>query len=221
MRIVIVEDFQLIADMVAIACRQLQPQAEVVKMPTAERALSDCRKQPPDLIFLDLVLPDRDGITAIPEFFAAAPGAKIIALTGHADEVTLHRALAARIHGFIDKNEAPLDELKEAIDTVMAGKTYLSPAARRLKESLHADPTAFNKLLSPHEQKLLALFGDGLTNEDVAERTGISASTVKVHRRNIMSKLDVHSTPQLILYALEKGFTRLKRDSGSRSPSDS
>jgi DNA-binding NarL/FixJ family response regulator len=73
---------------------------------------------------------------------------------------------------------------------------------------MRQNPTDFSKLLSEHEQKLHGYFGEGLGNEEVAAKLGLSASTIKLHRHNIMNKLGIHSTPQLIHYALEKGFTR-------------
>jgi len=80
---------------------------------------------------------------------------------------------------------------------------------RRLKASTREDPAAFDKVLSDREQEVLRLIGEGLTNEQVARRLEISVSTSKHHRLNIMAKLDIHSTVQLIHYAIEKGFTRV------------
>lgn len=197
--------------MLSVSCRGVVTDAEVEGATTGVDGLELCRRIQPDLIFLDLVLPDTDGLDLLPRLFVASPKSKVIALSSFADEFTVHRALRASVHGFVDKNEQPLDVLKEAIETVMAGRQYFSSAVQQLKASLRSDPTSFDKLLSDHEQRLLSLFGEGLSNEAVAERIGLSASTVKAHRRNILSKLGIHSTPELIHYALEKGFTRVRR----------
>src|SRR5690606_10611978 len=127
--------------------------------------------------------------------------AKIIALTSHADEVSLHRALKAKVHGFVDKNEQPLAVLKEAVHTVMRGQPYFSSAAQRLRAAMRNDPTEFSKVLSEHEQKLLSLFGEGLSNDEVGRRLGLAPGTVRNHRSQIMSKLDIHGTPELMRYA--------------------
>jgi len=164
-------------------------------------------------VLLDLVLPDADGLDVAPRFFELAPACRLIALTSFTDEFTVYRALRANVHGFIDKNEQPLHVLGVAIQTVMAGERYLSPAALRVKASLRSDPHSFDKLLSDHEQKLLGLFGEGLSNEAVAAKIALSPATVKAHRRNILSKLGIHSTPELMHYAMEKGFTRVRRSS--------
>jgi DNA-binding NarL/FixJ family response regulator len=210
-KIVVIEDFQLIRDMLMESCRNLMAGAEVHGAASAAEGLSACRFHRPDVVFLDLVLPDGDGLDLVPQINAMGAHTRIIALTSHADEFTLHRALQAHVHGFVDKNEAPLDVLAEAIRTVMAGERFFSRSALELRAAMRADPSAFDKLLSEHEQHLLTLFGEGLTNEEVAARVGLTPNTVKWHRRNVMAKLGLHSTPQLIHYALEKGFTRLRR----------
>lgn len=211
MKILVVEDFQLIRDMLVLACTNVAPGAEARGATTGREAIAAAREFQPDVIFLDLALPDGDGLDFLPEFFVASPGSKIIALTSHADEFTLHRAFNAKVHGFVDKNEQPLPVLQEAIQTVLAGRRYFSSTAHRLKMAMRNDPADFSKLLSDHEQHLLALFGDGLSNEEIAERTGLAWGTVRNHRNNIMSKLNLHSTPELMKYAIEKGFTRLRR----------
>lgn len=210
-KIVIIEDHKLVRDMLGVSCRGVVTAAEIHGATSGAEGLEACRREQPDLVFLDLVLPDADGLDLLPRLFAVSPRSKVIALSSFADEFTVHRALRANVHGFVDKNEQPLDVLKEAIETVMAGRQYFSSAVQQLKASLRSDPTSFDKLLSDHEQRLLSLFGEGLSNETVAERIGLSASTVKAHRRNILSKLGIHSTPELIHYALEKGFTRVRR----------
>ena len=77
--------------------------------------------------------------------------------------------------------------------------------------AMRADPADFSKLLSAHEQKLLVFFGEGLSNDESAARTGLAWGTVRNHRNNIMAKLNLHSTPELMRYAIDKGFTRPRR----------
>lgn len=213
MKIAIIEDHKLIRDMFAVACRGIMPDSEVEVASSAVEGVELCRRTRPDLVFLDLVLPDGDGLNLLPQIFTAGFEPKIIALTSFTDEFTVHRALRAKVDGFVDKNELPLDVLKEAIETVMSGGQFFSQAVQQLRASLRSDPSSFDKLLSDHEQHLLSLFGEGLSNEAVAQRVDLSASTVKAHRRNILSKLGIHSTPELIHYALERGFTRVRRKS--------
>jgi DNA-binding NarL/FixJ family response regulator len=212
MKIVAIEDHKLIRDMLAAACAQLVPAAEVSVAENGRQGVTVCRRVQPDLIFLDLALPDGDGLDLLSELLAVAPHAKVIALSSFADEFTVHRALRSPVRGFVDKGEQPLDLLKDAVDTVLAGGRYFSPSVQKLRAALRSDPVAFDKVLSDREQHLLSLFGQGLSNEAVAAQVGLTPGTVKLHRRNIHRKLGLHSTPELMNYALKKGFTRVQRD---------
>jgi len=208
MKIVVIEDHTLIRDMLMVVCRQAVAGAKVVGAGDAASGLALCQKERPDLVFLDLALPDRDGLELLGDLFAACPECKVIALSGYTDEFTLHRALHSKVHGFVDKNEQPLEVLSTAIKTVMSGQRYFSSVAQRVRASLRNDPAAFDKLLSEWEQQLLGLLGRGLSNEEIAKKEGLSAVTIRNHRCRIMAKLGIHSTPELINYAAEKGFTR-------------
>lgn len=210
MKIVVVEDHTLIRDMLIVMCRETFAGSQVSGARDAATGLSLCREQLPDLVFLDLALPDRDGLELLPDLFVACPQCKVIALSGYTDEFTLHRALKSNVHGFLDKNEQPLQALAEAVETVLAGRRYLSPVAQRVRTMLRNDPAAFDKLLSEWEQHLLGLLGKGYTNEQIATRLELSTVTVRNHRCRIMAKLGIHSTPELISYASEKGFTRAR-----------
>jgi len=214
--ILVIEDQTMIRELLVIACGQAIPTAEIYAAGTAAAALALCARHKPELIILDLVLPDGDGLDLLPEFFRAAPATKIIALSSHIDEFTLHRAVSSRVHGILDKNEQPVKVLREAIDAVLAGRQYISSRVQRLRAEVRADPVAFNKILSEREQEVLGLIGLGLANAQIAEKLGISLSTAKHHRLNIMSKLDMHSTPQLIRYALDKGFIHVAEGRGLR-----
>lgn len=208
-KILVVEDQAMVRELLALACTQALPKAGVRTAGTRVETLALCHESPPDLVILDLVLPDGDGLDLVPKIFAVAPQVKIIALSSHIDEFTLHRALGSKVHGILDKNEQPVRILREAISTVLNGRQYISSLVQRLRVSARANPAAFDKILSDREQGVLCLIGEGQTNDEIAVRLKISSSTAKNHRLNIMAKLDMHSTPQLIRYAIEKGFTRI------------
>ena len=162
------------------------------------------------MVFLDLALPDRDGLDLLGDLFAACPDCKVIALSGYTDEFTLHRALRSKVHGFVDKNEQPLEMLGAAITTVMSGQRYFSSVAQRVR----ATPAQRSRRLRQAalrlgNRQLLGLPGRGLSNEEIAKKGGSErAVTIRNHRCRIMAKLGIHSTPELINYAAEKGFTR-------------
>jgi DNA-binding NarL/FixJ family response regulator len=214
--VLIVEDHALVREFLAKECAQILPGFAVHAAGTAAAALESCRQHPPSLVILDLVLPDGDGLDLASPIAKLSPEVKIVALSSHIDEVTVHRAARCSIQALLDKNEQPIAVLRLAIDAVLAGRSYLSPAAQRLKAHSRADPLAFAKLLSEREQEALRLIGEGLDNPAVAARLGIEPGTAKRHRLKIMAKLGIHSTPGLIRYALEKGFTRVPDAAGAR-----
>jgi DNA-binding NarL/FixJ family response regulator len=208
LKIVVIEDHALMRDLLLKACREAIQGSEVSGSRDAESGVALCGNIQPDVVILDLALPDGDGLDLLEELFAASPKCKVIGISGYTDEFTLHRAMHSKLHGFVDKNEQTVEALADAIRTVLKGERYLSPAVYDMHLSLRNDPVSFDKILSEREQSLLALFGRGLTNEEVAAKVGLSELTVRNHRCRLMAKLGIRTSPELIRYALEKGFTR-------------
>jgi DNA-binding NarL/FixJ family response regulator len=211
MMILIVEDQTMIRELLALACSQARPLDEIHEAGTGSAALKACRCQPPCLVILDLGLPDQDALSLLDEILGVAPLAKIVAVAARMDEFTLHRALRSRAHAVIEKSE-PLKVLHQAIVSVLQGRRFVSATVQRLHASVRADPSAFDKILSEREQEVLRLAGDGLSNGQIAAVLGISLSTSKHHRANVMSKLNIHSTRELIHYAIGKGFFSRKTE---------
>jgi two-component system response regulator NreC len=209
-KIVVIEDQTMIRDLLVWACESAFKPSVVVGAADASNGLAQCREIRPDVVFLDLELPDGDGLELLPELRQAAPQAKVIALSSHTDEVTVYRVLKSEIEGFVDKNGQPVKILREAVTTVMEGRRYLSPVVRDTWRRLREEPGAFTKLLSDREQEVLVLVGRGYTNSEIAQQMGLSPNTIQNHRCSIMSKLGLHSSSHLIRYATEKGFTRLR-----------
>lgn len=195
-------------DLLVKACREAMKGSAVSGAKDAESGLALCRSDCPDILILDLALPDRDGLDLLDDLLASNPKGKIIGISGYTDEFTLHRAMHSKLHGFVDKNEQTIDALAEAIQTVMSGRRYFSAAVQDAHFSFKNNPASFDKILSEREQGLLGLFGRGYTNEQVAAVVGLSELTVRNHRCRLMAKLDIRTSPELIRYALEKGFTR-------------
>jgi DNA-binding NarL/FixJ family response regulator len=208
LKIALIEDHALMRDLLVKACQAAIQGSSVSGARDAESGLELCRAMSPDVIILDLALPDRDGLDLLEDLLTVCPRGKIIGISGYTDEFTLHRAMHSKLHGFVDKNEQTVDALADAIRAVMNGQRYLSPAVREANLSLRNNPVSFDKILSEREQSLLSLFGRGLTNEQVAAKVRLSELTVRNHRCRLMAKLNLRTSPELIRYALEKGFTR-------------
>ena len=204
-------------DLLLKACGEAMPGSIVLGAKDAETGLTLCRVRQPDVIILDLALPDRHGLDVLDDLIAACQKTKVIGISGYSDEYTLHRAMHSKLHGFVDKNEQTVDALAEAIRSVSAGKRYLAASVHAMHDALRNNPLSFDKILSTREQGLLGLFGRGLTNGEVAAEVGLSELTVRNHRCRLMAKLNCRTSPELIRYALEKGFTQPHSSLAARS----
>lgn len=164
----------------------------------------------PDMVILDLTLPDGDGIAVTREILRRAPETRLLVLTMQTAELSLSRALAAGAIGFAVKSDDP-EEIVRAVQTVAAGKRYVSPAfgprgaevVARTEAGEANDPLA---ALSRREREVCDLVLRGLSNQGIAEALCISVKTVETHRARINQKLGVHSTGQLIRLAALQGL---------------
>lgn len=209
MKFVIIEDQAMIRQLLVMACQKAFPDAEVFSAANGAAGVALCAKEQPDLVVLDLVMPDCDGLDLMPELRRGASEVKVLILSAHADEFKLHRAQQSGVNGFVDKGGQALAVLEEALRTILSGQPYYCSVMRGIRVQMREDPLSFSKVLSDREMELLPLLGKGFSNEDIGTRLGLRATTVRNHRQNIMTKLELGSTPQLIHYALTKGFVRV------------
>ena len=169
-------------------------------------ALQLCREKKPHLVLLDICIPQTSGLIVAEIIRSEFPFIKILAISSENDPVTVHRAFKIGLHGYLDKSTQTLETLTEAIRKVSEGGTYYSESVLKVRDELLHEPLAFQKILSTREQEVLALIGGCYSDQEIGNLIGLSPSTVQTHRKNIMGKVGVHSTPELIRYALEKGF---------------
>ena len=169
-------------------------------------ALRLCREKRPHLLLLDICIPQTSGLIVAEIIRSEFPFIKILAVSSENDPVTVHRAFKIGIHGYLDKSTQTMETLTEAIRKVSEGGTYYSESVVKVRDELLSEPLAFQKILSTREQEVLALIGGCYSDQEIGNLIGLSPSTVQTHRKNIMGKVGVHSTPELIRYALEKGF---------------
>ena len=200
----------MVRGMVTRVCRGHAECDSVADAADGETGLRLCQKLNPDLVFLDIDLPDGDGLDLVDRITAAVDRARIVVLSARTDDFSLHRCFTRHLQGFVDKNEQAIDAVAEAITAVAQGKSYFSPAVMKARQAMRENPHAFEKVLSPREQELLRLFGQGLSNDEAGTRLGVSPMTAQNHRRNILGKLGLHSTPELMRYAAEHGFIRFR-----------
>jgi two-component system response regulator NreC len=162
----------------------------------------------PDVIVMDISMPEMDGLKAAEEIQSAGLPAKIVILTVHADEDYLFQTLKAGASGYVHKSSADR-ELIDAIRTANRGEVFLYPSAIRklLGEYLRGNAKADEKEpLTNREREVLKATAEGYTNNEIAEQLVISPKTVDTYRQRIMEKLNLHHRSELIRYALQRGY---------------
>ncbi|HEV2902033.1 MAG TPA: response regulator transcription factor [Gaiellaceae bacterium] len=176
-------------------------------------ALAEIRKLRPDLVLMDIRMPDLDGIAATREVLGAEPDVKVVVLTTFEEDDYIFEALSAGASGFLLKRTTP-EELITAIHTVADGDSLLSPSVtRRVIDRMATQPAATLsgarlEELTPRELEVLELIGRGLSNREIAESFVIEESTVKTHVKRILMKLGLRDRVQAVILAYETGLIR-------------
>src|SRR5919198_5085936 len=174
---------------------------------TGRRAIEQAWALQPDVVLMDLVMPDIEGIEATVEIKSNAPGCEVVVLTSFGDESKVTAALEAGASGFILK-DAEADDVAHAIRAARRGEVHLDPAvatllARRVRERT-VQPSA--EPLTDREREVLALVARGLSNKAIADELAITERTARTHVSNILGKLGLASRTQAALYAVEHGL---------------
>jgi len=165
----------------------------------------------PDVIILDLAMPLLSGVDAIQQIVRRLPSARVLALSMHANEAYVTRALKAGAHGYLLKDSAGTDLLR-AVTALMQNKSFFSPAVSRVllddyvRQLAERGITDRYDTLSEREREVFQLIAEGRVNKEIAEILGLSPSTVETHRARIMEKLDMHNAVEIALYAVRRGI---------------
>ena len=176
---------------------------------TGQEALQLVEQLQPDLVLMDIGLPDMSGIEVTHQIKQRWPNVAIVALTIHEDEEYFFKMLQAGVNGYVTKRAAP-EELLTAVRTTIEGGVYLYPSLAKLLVTDYLAGERPDKLdgLTEREQEILAHLAEGASNEAIADTLNISQKTVSRHRENIMRKLNLHSRADLVKYAIRKGIIR-------------
>lgn len=186
------------------------PDVDVVgEAATGLEAVTVCHDLQPDVVVLDVAMPSLNGIDAIASIQKGSPRTRALILSMHSDESYVLRALGAGARGYLLKDSAEYDVLP-AIHAVAEGASYLSPAiaqtlledyVRSLRQRGLQDSY---DLLTERERQVLQLLAEGRANKEVAQVLNLAVSTIDSHRANLMQKLNLHSTAEIVLYAMRK-----------------
>jgi two-component system, NarL family, response regulator LiaR len=204
-RLVIVDDHSVVREGLRAFLR-LQEGIDVVgEAAGAEEAIRIAAAASPDVVLLDLVMPDGDGIGAIRRLREVAPGARVLVLTSFADDAQIFAAMAAGAAGYLLKDVDP-GALAEGIRDVHAGRPALHPSvAARLMRRGGSPPPAHGDITA-REHDVLRLVVEGLPNKQIAQRLGIGEKTVKTHVSRVLAKLGVEDRTQAAVLAIREGL---------------
>jgi two-component system response regulator NreC len=189
-----------------------QPDMEVVgEAHDGRQAIQEAHRLQPDVILMDITMPDINGIEATRQIKKLLPSIKVLILTMHEHDEYVFQALRAGASGYILK-EAADTELISALHIIQSGQFFLSPTAQSVMvgDYLQRVRTGEEKdsysCLTEREREILKLVAEGYTNNQIAERLVISPKTVDTHRTHIMDKLNLHSRAELVKYAMRRGL---------------
>ena len=209
-RVLLVDDHRILREAIRTI---LEKSGEILVVGEADdgpRALELAREAAPDIVVMDIGLSDMSGIEATRRILAENAGVKVLALSMYSDRRMVLQMLQAGASGYVVK-AAGSKELLRAIRALAEGKTYLcAEVAGSIVDQVRdgrLKTGGAGVSLGRREREVLQLLANGMTSQAIAEKLNIAASTVEVHRRNIMRKLDLHTVAELTKYAIREGLT--------------
>lgn len=174
------------------------------------QAVELAMQQRPDVVVLDLTMPELNGLDTTRKIRASLPGTQVLILTMHDSEALAQEVLAAGARGYVLKSDAP-ELLPKAIEALGAGRMFFTPKVADMVMQTFATPgaprsEAPRSRLTPRERELVQLLAEGKSNKEAADVLGISLNTVETHRKNVMSKLGLRSASELVRYAVRNNL---------------
>lgn len=197
-RVAVVDDHAFMRDLIARELTRSDENYDVVAtVGTASEAIAACRRLTPDLLVLDINLPDRTGVAAVPDIRRASPETRILLCTAFPKEEWLGEATSCGADGFVEKTNS-WDDFLVAVGRVSQGERYFCSAGPRPR----SPDTNDHVRLTQREREILKLIADGMTTKEIAARLFISIPTVETHRSNLMGKIGARNLAGLVRYAL-------------------
>jgi DNA-binding NarL/FixJ family response regulator len=206
-RILLVDDHNLVRSGLRTLVERMTGCEIVAEAANGRDACRLAREHAPDLVLLDVSMPELNGIDAARRILADVPQTRVLMLSMHDDEAYVREAVRAGASGYVLKDASDV-ELERAIHAVMRGETYLGAVAAQRLMTAVARGGAEAKALTPRQREVLQLVAEGHSTRDIAERLHLSGKTVEAHRAALMQRLDIHDVAGLVRYALREGLIR-------------
>jgi two-component system response regulator NreC len=214
-KILLADDHQILRDGLRTLLNTQNDMEVVGEAETGRQAIEMSVAHCPDVLVMDVIMPELNGIEATCRLKKEQPGVKVLALSMHADRKFVTEMLRAGASGFLLK-ECAFRELAEAIRAIVAGKVYLSPSISKVVVEEYLDFLNEDKecvssghVLSLREREVLQQIAEGKGNRDIAKSLHVSVKTVETHKYNIMRKLGLRSVAELTKYAIKSGITSI------------
>ena len=210
-KILLADDHKIMRDGLRTLLEK-QPDMKVVdEAENGRHTVEKTLKSKPDVVIMDITMPDLNGIEAARQIMASSPDTAIVILSMHSDESYVMRALKSGAKAYLLKDSAEADLIR-AVRAVRDGKSFFSPAVSRLlledyvRQLQQRGAEDSYELLTGREREILQLIAEGKANKDISALLNLSLHTVETHRTHILQKLNLHTVPELILYAVRKGI---------------
>lgn len=209
-RILIADDHSIVREGVCMILDGQEDFEVVGEASTGRQALEESRRLRPDVVVMDISMPDMNGIEATKKIRSELSGTQVMGLTMHEDESYVFELLKAGAAGYVLKRAAA-EDLVAAVRAAHQGEAFLYPTvAKMVVQDFLQRATAQDQAtldgLTDREREVLTLIAEGLTNQEIAGRLYISIKTVQTHRAHIMEKLNLHDRTELVRYAIRKGL---------------
>jgi len=213
-RIILADDHKIMREGLRALLAKQKEIEEIAEAESGRGEVELCAQLHPDVVVIDISMPDLNGIDATRQIIKQSPDMKVIALSMHSDKKYVKEMLSAGASGYLLK-DAAFEELGTAIAAVIKNKTYLSPQITDtvvkdyVSENAPVD-SAVSTALSSREREVLQLIAEGKTTRDIAAKLYVSVKTIETHRKQIMDKIGVSSIAELTKYAIREGLTSIE-----------
>lgn len=210
--VILVEDHAIVREglkAIILGCEDIEMEV-VAETDSGRTAVQLCRELSPDFVFMDITLPDLNGVEATRQILDIHPDIKILALSIHSQKSFILDMFKAGACGYILK-EAALDELIHAVKAILNDQRYLCPKLADLADEIFNIKSSINggSHLTPREREVIQLIAEGKSNKEIAAIIHRSIKTVDMHRQHIMNKLDLHTIAEITKYAIREGLTNI------------
>jgi NarL family two-component system response regulator LiaR len=201
-KVMIVDDHLLVRDGIELLLSTFDNIEVAAVVESGEQAFAFCQQEQPDVILMDMVMPEQDGPETIAQILKSFPEIKIIALTSFVEEDLVVRAIQAGAIGYLLKNVSA-DKLAEAIQAAMQGQSTIEATAAQVLLQASKKPAQVGDNLTAREHQVLALIAEGQTNKEIAQQLSLSHGTVRVYVSQVLAKLGVGNRTEAARWALE------------------